>query len=366
MPTLHLNPRDTALLQRIVARLYTLRDSRELRSDLGEHLLRLLRADHFASFVWNPEHRTFEQAVSLNMSADNLARYDAYFQFHDPITHRLQRRRTATPVQAIMPQPALERTEFFNDFLARDGLHHGINLYAWDAGRNTGDLRIWRRRGRKEFDGHDVALLEFIKPHFRNAMRNAASVTTPAIASATAHMTVARTGEHGHERLDWAEWDALPLPCALFRGDGHCLHANPPATALLRADAAAGNSLRHALATFALTGALADQQGSYSFSRLIVHDAAARPLVAVLLHPASPAPINADSLRQRFRLSPREAQVALLAAKGLTDRDLAQVLGIGFATVRTHLDAALRKTGASNRAELAHALFAEQIPLFYR
>ncbi|MEJ2374064.1 MAG: hypothetical protein P8Y71_01205 [Pseudolabrys sp.] len=32
---------------------------------------------------------------------------------------------------------------------------------------------------------------------------------------------------------------------------------------------------------------------------------------------------------------------------------MASILGIGFATVRTHLNSALRKQGCSNRAELA-------------
>ena len=106
------------------------------------------------------------------MSDDNLSAYERYFQYRDPITHKLQRRRRATAVSTILSQRELERTEFFNDFLARDGLCYGMNLYAWDGSRNIGDLRVWRRRQRDNFTRRDVEAFDLVRPHFLNAMRN--------------------------------------------------------------------------------------------------------------------------------------------------------------------------------------------------
>jgi DNA-binding CsgD family transcriptional regulator len=115
------------------------------------------------------------------MGPGNLARYERWYQFRDPITFLLQARRHATPVSAVMPHAELARTEFFNDFLAKDGLHWGINLHAFeDAGsgeggapRALGDLRIWRARQRREFDTHDKALLDLVEPAFIVALRRA-------------------------------------------------------------------------------------------------------------------------------------------------------------------------------------------------
>jgi DNA-binding CsgD family transcriptional regulator len=107
------------------------------------------------------------------MDGANLARYDAWFQYNDPITFQLQARRHATAVSEVMPHAELARTEFFNDFLARDGLHWGINLHAFDGLRALGDLRIWRGRTRREFDPHDKALLDLIEPAFIAALRRA-------------------------------------------------------------------------------------------------------------------------------------------------------------------------------------------------
>ncbi|MEO8526000.1 MAG: helix-turn-helix transcriptional regulator [Caldimonas sp.] len=51
-------------------------------------------------------------------------------------------------------------------------------------------------------------------------------------------------------------------------------------------------------------------------------------------------------------MSPRERQVCQLAADGLTDKEIAQHIGIGYTTVRTHLTSVLRKSGNRDRKSL--------------
>jgi DNA-binding CsgD family transcriptional regulator len=143
----------------------------DIRARIGSSLLELLRADHFASFVWDDGARRFGSGICIHMSDANLANYDAYYQYHDPITFVLQARRHATAVSEVMPHRELLRTEFFNDFLARDGLHWGINLHAFDGAQALGDLRIWRGRQRREFEPRDKHLLDLIEPAFVAALR---------------------------------------------------------------------------------------------------------------------------------------------------------------------------------------------------
>ena len=50
-------------------------------------------------------------------------------------------------------------------------------------------------------------------------------------------------------------------------------------------------------------------------------------------------------------LTAREAEVLRLLATGLTDRDIAEALGISIRTVETHVSSVLHKMGARNRAE---------------
>jgi DNA-binding CsgD family transcriptional regulator len=194
----------------------------------------LLRADFAASYVWRPATHRYQRVVAHNMDPANLARYDAWYQFCDPMTHQLRALRRASYVEQVIPRREMLKTEFFNDFLARDGLDHGINMFVADQGRDLGDFRIWRARARPEFGSREIDLLNALEPFLRRAMR--------------------RSG-----------------------------------------DACGG-------------------------------------------------------------LTPREIEVARLAADGCTDRDIARRLGISFGTVRTHLSRVLEKRGCANRVELA-ALF---------
>lgn len=186
-----LSHRETAALARVFALLADGLDEREVRLEVGRALLDLLHADQFASYVWDEAAGRFDDGVALHMEPSNLARYEQWYQFRDPITFALQARRHATAVSEVMAHAELERTEFFNDFLARDGLHWGINLHAFDGegvgpGRALGDLRIWRARQRSEFDAHDKALLDLVEPAFIAALRRAGARRAARRGSATA------------------------------------------------------------------------------------------------------------------------------------------------------------------------------------
>lgn len=245
--SIHLSSHQAHALSRIMQALSEPCEAHEVRIQIGQWMLELLGAQHYASYVWDAGQQCFSQGVFLNMDKANLQRYEDYFQFRDPITLQMQKHRDAVRVTEVMEQRALQKTEFFNDFLKRDGLHWGVNLYAWSGPSNLGDMRIWRDRHRDNFSANDVALLNLVRGGFVNALARGQST--------------ART--------------------------------------------------------------------------------AARPLV---LHP------EPDSLPC---LSHREREVVCRLACGHSDKDIAAQLGIGLATVRTHIESSFRKTGVSNRVALA-------------
>lgn len=165
-----LTSRETALLVGIMQDLTRIGDGTELRLRVGERLLDLLKADYFASYVWSADTGADTGRVSINMNPANLATYEQYYQFRDPITQQLRRRRRATHVNEILPQEDLARTEFFNDFLARDGLCHGMNFHAHDGPTHVGDIRIWRGRQGETFDRRDIEILDAVGQAFSNAL----------------------------------------------------------------------------------------------------------------------------------------------------------------------------------------------------
>jgi DNA-binding CsgD family transcriptional regulator len=167
-------------------------NEREIRVRIGRATLDLFHADHFASYVWNASAGCFDDAVSINMDPANLRRYEAWYQYRDPITFELQSRRHATLVSEVMPRKDFLKTEFFNEFLARDGLHWGINLHAFNGDEALGDLRIWRGRNRREFGSHDKALLDMIEPAFVASLQRARRTRQVAQASALPSTVLSR------------------------------------------------------------------------------------------------------------------------------------------------------------------------------
>lgn len=167
---MYITERQLNKLSKLFAVLAEPHEEREIRARIGYLLLDLLQADHYASYVWDRDLGRFDRGVSIGMSVDNLGHYESYYQFNDPITLKLQLHHHPMRVTDILAQQELLKTEFFNDFLYRDGLYWGINMYAWSRGVNIGDLRIWRSKSGENFEESDLAILNLIKPAFIAAL----------------------------------------------------------------------------------------------------------------------------------------------------------------------------------------------------
>jgi DNA-binding NarL/FixJ family response regulator len=78
------------------------------------------------------------------------------------------------------------------------------------------------------------------------------------------------------------------------------------------------------------------------------------------LTPLDAAPLHAkDAMEELLGLTPREAEVLTLVARGLTNREIAAALVISVRTASVHVSHILRKLDAPNRREaaaLAHRL----------
>jgi len=164
-----LSSRETRIVFAIMQDLVAIEDARELRLRLGEHLLDLLDADYFASFVWTKQAGDGD-TVSLNMNEGNLCNYQRHFQYCDPITPGLRNFRKAAHTDHVIARDQLVKTEFYNDFLARDGLCFGINYHAYSGAQHLGDLRIWRGRNRDTFQNRELEILNAVGRAFTSAL----------------------------------------------------------------------------------------------------------------------------------------------------------------------------------------------------
>lgn len=241
---LQLDQEQSQLLAEVFATLAERKPAEDLRLHLGTLLMRLLRADHYASYIWDERQQLLSQRVALNVSESCLQKYEAYYRFHDPITPLLRARFEPTLVTQVMAQEEFMRTEIYNELARPEGVHWIMHLHVRVAGDVIGDLRFGRGRARPNFGHDEIALLGLIKSAFCAALRPAAVDTSPA---------------------------------------------------------------------------------------------------AVAWHSTDPA----------YAVTPRERAVASLAAEGLSDKAIADSLGISPTTVRSHLRQVFRKLQITSRAQLA-------------
>lgn len=177
---MHLSTAQTRALGDVMRLLAQATDADALRNDLALPMLDLLRADNYVSFTWDAAEQRFARAKALNMSLENLRSWDEYYRFIDPLTFPMMARRHPTLATQILCQQDLSRTEFFNDFLKRDRMHWGVNVYVFADGECTGDMRIWRHRERGNFDANEIEVLRLVEPAFAAALARFRWEATPA------------------------------------------------------------------------------------------------------------------------------------------------------------------------------------------
>lgn len=93
----------------------------------------------------------------------------------------------------------------------------------------------------------------------------------------------------------------------------------------------------------------------------LVMTTAAGPLwpdtvLMVVSNPDRPLPANADVFRAHFGFTPTEARVATHLVMGLTPREVAEHLGVGVETTRTHVKHILAKVGCHRQVDVVRKL----------
>ena len=166
-----------------------------------------------------------------------------------------------------------------------------------------------------------------------------------------------------------ATLDALGLPLAVYDVDGRTVHRTP-ALGLALADDPLRLHVEAALEALARDLGGSDlalrpertvdtPRGHYGLSGTAFPRGGAfgpRPHVLIRVRPpAQPWPEPA-TLRERFGLTRREAEVALLLARGLANDAVADALFVSPHTARRHTERVMSKLGVAARGQVAAAL----------
>jgi DNA-binding CsgD family transcriptional regulator len=197
-----------------------------------------------------------------------------------------------------------------------------LRLLTFESGRYVGWLGVFRQTAESQFDVVHKARANRLRAELRHHLRAARALETPDD-SAGGSLLFAACGRllfASNDMRDLSEETLDILRRAVRRADRDALEGD--------------------VVAFGRTAA-----------RLVRMDAPDRVAYLVSLEPAQPA-----SLRLRTLLTPRQLEVAELAATGATIETVADALEIKATTVKYHLREAYRRLHIETRAELAALL----------
>lgn len=271
----------------------------------------------------------------------------------------------------VLTEKALLRTDFYNDFCRRWGGHDIVSLHVCDTRdpiAMPAYLSFYRSKEEGMFGDAAKRFLQDLWPHVQRSIH--------------AYWRLERA-----KAAEVAEPDLLsPIPSAIFvaREDGMVDYANPAAIAVLRDFAGRGAGQRVLAALPGMTqaelrSALQQCSRGLSYGRTTTafrRDGSATRLnfsfvpiagdpAYSLQWPHSCALISIDrvdaaqAVEQQLQafcvgnaLTRKEATVLAMLVKGIDVPTIADSLGLGYATARTHVASILAKTNSARQTEL--------------
>lgn len=269
-----------------------------------------------------------------------------------------------------------QRSGFYQEWLRYLGIHHMLGAIFPAADGAIGVLGIHRDREAGAYNASERRQAALLLPHLQRALRLGQRLASISLAQ-----------EAGVQVLDCLDVGVLVV-------DGSCrvMYANAGAEAILREnieitvaggylfirDAVLQDVLRLLVrnAVHTAQGKVACPGAALTVPRdhhlpLAVEIAPLRPCLlplggqrpcALVFMRDPEAPIAVKRLRNLFSLTHTEGAVAAELASGHSLKEIATRLGIGMATVRSHLKNVLAKTNTHRQAELV-ALLARSISM---
>ncbi|QYG92335.1 hypothetical protein HC251_07700 [Iamia sp. SCSIO 61187] len=262
-----------------------------------------------------------------------------------------------------------DQSYLFGRAVAAGGTAVAAAAQAGDVGAAESSLAVARARGDSWIP--DAAALLDLGEAWLAAGRG--ELTTGSDRALDVADRMAGAGAHGLEVL--ALLDATRIGAARRTADrlaelGRRLGEPTPAAAAILARGLArddGDALDEAATRFVGTGALL-AAAEASAQAAVAHagegmrrkEAAARRRAQELRTrcqgAVTPLLVGLDDTDVAEELTAREREIALIAAGGRTNREIAAALGLSLRTVNSHLNHAYAKLGTSDRAELARLL----------
>lgn len=270
----------------------------------------------------------------------------------------------------VVPMALMRLTPFYRKFMRPEGWRYSAAMFFWDGDQFLGQFSQNRTAAQGDFTDDEMALLRALYPHFETAIRRVILLDGERAARRSMEEAIARS-PLPTAMLDWdltpifhnraaaeasAVWRLGPIAARATRAE----FAVPPEIAATCREI--GDDRQRAILDGTLLAGARDRlishatlTGAQASVRLIEGDGAqfVRPRFLVQFSLLAGGPENGDAVQLLARLSPAEREVAVLAARGLGNNEIAAELAVSRSTVRTHLRHVFKKLGITSRNKLA-------------
>jgi DNA-binding CsgD family transcriptional regulator/PAS domain-containing protein len=290
------------------------------------------------------------------------------------IGHAAYEARFGSAAEVLPDDHPIEDTAFYRDFMEPQGLSADwpvVHMIAHDQGMPLSGIMIYRRKGGREFEDDDLALLDSLVPHLSRAY--------------ALHTQLSQTR---HEREALAEIsDRLPIGVIMLDASGHILRTNRSASKILetqdglsvdRGRPAAVDCFENRELQAKIDRAIKDPASldSPSGEVMIISRASGLRALPVMVGPlliarhehvtdeARAVLFIADTegrqidttenLETLYELTHAEADLVRLVSEGRSLEQVAHERGVTMNTVRSQLKQVFSKTDTSRQGELVH------------
>jgi len=275
----------------------------------------------------------------------------------------------------ILSESEMDRDEYYADFMGPMGLRYFLAAQVYTSASHQAVFAAHRTPSQGHVGEPEMELMRRLAPHLKQAT----------------DLKFRLAARRSDNRLILAGLDELGEGCVLIDAAGHILHLNSMARELISqgdgidivkgrlsfADESAKQRYRRALG-----GLVPDEEGGEA--DVSVRDFATRRrsggrpyLISIrpiprdngfmpdtrraagmifLRDPERFARLDADSLRQSYKLSEAEVNLALVLDAGSSLRDVAREREVSIATVRSQLYSLMSKLGVRRQVDLARLL----------
>lgn len=331
---------------------------------------------HHCTFFLSGENGALVNPVSLNIDKRSIQSYHDYYHktdiFHPQKNSGGFLKKNVLSITDLMSYTRYEGTEYYQDFLSRQGLYHELAVALFNGEKVIGAIGLFRPKNEK-FGDSDITRLKLLSRCISGLLDK-----NLALQESFYYKQI-------HEQCN----NNSPHGVIVFNEELSIIYSNPAAGELIRNI----SGITGTTGTTATTGTMKSKPANYpsmfvketlaSMGRnwrlggnkkilspsLKEYTLRITPLdsgefdcsslsymLSIVPEKRTNQQIPNCRLGDTFGLSTRELDVLILVLKGLTNQEIANNLFITTHTVKTHLQSIFKKMGVSNRTALCHKM----------